>query len=64
VSRGDVVSSTELARELGLSPRSIQRYVKAGMITPEFVTPGGHYRWRVEKVIAELRQQRRRDDEG
>jgi DNA-binding transcriptional MerR regulator len=54
------VSSTELARVLGLSPRSIQRYVTAGLIEPEFVTPGGHYRWDVEKVREQLRALRER----
>lgn len=56
------MSSTALARALGLSPRSIQRYVQAGVITPEFTTPGGHYRWNVEKVVEQLRALRQQDD--
>jgi DNA-binding transcriptional MerR regulator len=55
-----VVSTTALARALGLSPRSIQRYVTAGLITPEFVTPGGHYRWDVDNVRQQLRELRAR----
>jgi DNA-binding transcriptional MerR regulator len=49
------VSTTELARALGLSPRSIQRYVTDGLITPDFTTPGGHYRWNVDRVREQLR---------
>ncbi len=55
------MSSTQLARELGVSPRSIQRYVTAGTIEPDLVTPGGHYRWdadRVRRQLAELRTDR------
>ncbi len=58
-----MVSSTELAKALGLSSRSIQRYVKAGMITPLYVTPGGHYRWSVTSVVEQLRKQRQRDEQ-
>lgn len=49
------ISSTELARALGLSPRSIQRYVQDGSIEPEFKTPGGHYRWNAKRVKAQLK---------
>ena len=57
------VSTTELARALGLSARSIQRYVTAGMIEPEFTTPGGHYRWNVERVRQQLRALRERGED-
>lgn len=59
-----MVSSTELAKALGLSPRSIQRYVKAGMIAPLYVTPGGHYRWSIADVVGQLREQRQRDEQN
>lgn len=49
------MSTAELARALHLSPRSIQRYVTAGLIEPEFRTPGGHYRWSVERVREQIR---------
>lgn len=57
---GKVVTSTQLAKALGLSARSIQRYVQAGVIKPEFTTPGGHYRWSVERVREQLRALRER----
>ena len=57
------MTTAELARQLGLSLRSVQRYIAAGHITPELTTPGGHHRWDVAEVRAQLRtlQQHRRD---
>lgn len=60
MTKRDVVTTSELARALGLSARSIQRYVHAGDITPEYVTPGGHYRWNVAKVLDQLHKLRER----
>ncbi|WP_232661912.1 MerR family transcriptional regulator [Pseudonocardia sp. TRM90224] len=57
------ISSTQLARALGLSPRSIQRYVQQKSITPEFVTPGGHYRWNAERVKEQLKALRERRED-
>lgn len=54
MARQRLVSSTELAAELGLSRRSITRYATAGHITPELVTPGGKYRWNVASVKHQL----------
>jgi DNA-binding transcriptional MerR regulator len=50
-----LVTSGQLAKELGLSLRTIQRYIASGAITPELRTPGGHTRWDPEKVRIELR---------
>ena len=60
----ELVTTSELARALRLSLRSIKRYIAAGQIKPELTTPGGHYRWNVESVRRQLRelQQRTRDD--
>lgn len=60
VTKRDVVTTSELARALGLSPRSIQRYVQDELIRPEYVTPGGHYRWNVDNVLEQLRKLRER----
>lgn len=51
-----LLTSGEVADELGLSPRTISRYAREGLITPELVTAGGQYRFNLEKVRAELRQ--------
>lgn len=56
--RRRLLTSSQLADELGLSRQTIARYAKKGLLTPEFVTPGGQYRWDLEKVKTELRQAR------
>ena len=59
----DLLTTSELAKALGLSLRSVQRYVAAGQITPELTTPGGHHRWDAEKVREQLREHRRRTED-
>jgi len=58
------LSSGELADELGLARRTITRYAREGWITPAIVTPGGRYRWNLDRVqveLAELAERRKRD---
>ena len=59
----ELLTTSQLARALGLSLSSIKRYISAGQIKPDLTTPGGHYRWNVESVRRQLRelQQLRRD---
>lgn len=52
---GRLLTSGELAKELGVSLRTIQRWVADGVIEPEFRTPGGHTRWDLEAVRKRLR---------
>jgi excisionase family DNA binding protein len=59
----DLLTTSELAKALGLSLRSIQRYIAAGHITPELTTPGGHHRWNLDDVRNQLREQRRRSED-
>lgn len=49
------------ARELGVASTTLQRWVKAGLVTPDLVTPGGHLRWDVDRLRAQLRSLRERD---
>jgi DNA-binding transcriptional MerR regulator len=56
VARRRWITTGELARELGLSVRTIQRYRADGLITPEIVTRGGHGRWDLEKVQDQIRR--------
>ncbi|MGH4025241.1 MAG: MerR family transcriptional regulator [Pseudonocardiaceae bacterium] len=53
------VSTGAAARALGVDIRSLQRWVQRGDIEPDYVTPGGHYRWDVERIRAELYQRLR-----
>ena len=45
--------SGDAARVLGISSRTLQRYVKAGLVTPDLVLASGQYRW----DVARLREQ-------
>lgn len=58
--RSSLVPTGEAARLLGVDIRSLQRWAKAGLIEPDYVTPGGHMRWDVDRVRAELRAELRR----
>lgn len=59
------VSTGEAARALGVSIRSLQQWAKDGLIEPDYYTTGGHMRWDVDRVRAELRANlRRRRDEA
>ena len=58
----ELLTTAELARELRLTRKTIYRYVRDGKITPEFTTPGGEHRWRLETVLEQLRALRKRDE--
>lgn len=52
--------TAELAELVGLHSRTLQRYRRLGWITPETESAGGHARWDVENVKAELKAIRSR----
>jgi DNA-binding transcriptional MerR regulator len=56
-----LLTTRELARVIGLSERTIQRYRAEGLITPEIESKGGHARWDVESVKQQLRAMRQKD---
>lgn len=58
----DLVSTAVAARRLGLSERTIQRWVQDGLITPDLTTPGGKYRWDVERLREQINALARRED--
>lgn len=49
------VTTGQAAKLLGVSIRSLQQWVKDGLLEPDHRTPGGHMRWDVERLRAELR---------
>lgn len=55
-----LLSTTEAAKALGISPRSLTRWVASGRVVPKLVTPGGHARF----DLAELREQLRPPERG
>ena len=54
VPKPQLVPTPEAARQLGISARTLQRYAKAGLITPDLRLPSGRYRWDVEKLRAQI----------
>lgn len=50
-----LVGTGELARALGISPTSIRSWLAEGVISPSLRTKGGHYRWDVDDVRAQLK---------
>jgi excisionase family DNA binding protein len=52
------LTTGELAKELGVSRGAVLRWATEKIITPEFITAGGHYRWVADDVRAELRRWR------
>lgn len=63
-----LISTSELAKALGVSARTIQRYRSEGLITPAEETLGGRARWietDVREEMRRIREQRRAEtDEG
>ncbi len=51
-----LLTSGELAKELGVSRGALLVWEEKGYITPYFKTPGGHRRWVLEDVRRQLDQ--------
>lgn len=62
VDMDNLVNTDEAAKALGVARRTLQRWASNGVITPDLVTPGGHYRWDVARLREELRSKRQRDE--
>jgi len=58
------VSTGQAAKELGVSHRSLLKWVETGELEPDMRTPGGHYRWDVERVRGQLAHRARPDLDG
>ena len=58
-----LLTSGELAKELGVSRGALLVWENQGLITPFFKTPGGHRRWVLEDVRRQLKQPLPEDDE-
>jgi excisionase family DNA binding protein len=56
------LTTAEVAKLVGLSRRTLQRYHREGVIEPEYVTAGGHARWDPDRIIEQLRALRRKDE--
>ena len=58
----ELLTTGETAKRLGLSRSTLWRYVKAGLIEPDLITAGGHFRFDPEHVRRQLRALRQRGD--
>lgn len=53
---GRLVSAADIAREIGVSRQTVTRWVREGIICPVTRTAGGHNRFDIDQVKAELRE--------
>lgn len=58
-----LLPTTQVAKALGISSRTLARYVEKGLLTPAVVLPSGHYRWDLDDVRRQLIELRRRSRE-
>jgi DNA-binding transcriptional MerR regulator len=58
-----LLTTVQLARQLGISRTSVIRYEQRGWITPERTLPSGHRRWSLEDVKAQLDALRERGED-
>jgi excisionase family DNA binding protein len=55
-----LLTTGEVARELGVSRAAVLSWVRDGKLTPTLTTPGGHHRFDLDDVRRQLREQRQR----
>jgi predicted site-specific integrase-resolvase len=60
-----MLTTAQAAKVLGISARTLARYVERGQLTPTVELPSGHYRWLISDIRGQLRELRQRaaDDE-
>lgn len=61
---GELVTTTVAAKRLGIAARTLQRYVTAGLVTPDLVLPSGRYRWDVDKLRDQINAIARKREEA
>lgn len=57
----NLVSTGVAAKQLGIDRGKLLRWWHKGLVTAAYVTPGGHARWNLEELEAELRSQWKRE---
>lgn len=63
MSERKLVSTGEMAKQLGMSTRSMVDYAKKGILQPATRSPGGHYRWDFDDTLRQWEElQEKRDD--
>jgi DNA-binding transcriptional MerR regulator len=59
----ELVSTPQAAKTIGVSGRTLTRYVARGLLTPAVILPSGHYRWDIDKLREQMDELRRRHRE-
>jgi DNA-binding transcriptional MerR regulator len=59
----ELVTSAEAAKRLGISPRTLQRWAKDGLVQPELRLPHGQLRWNVADLRRQIKALGQRESE-
>jgi len=60
---GRLVTTTEAAKALGVSNRTLARWARDGRLTPTERTLGGHLRWDLDDLREQIRRLRELSDQ-
>ncbi|WP_433870103.1 MerR family DNA-binding transcriptional regulator [Saccharopolyspora sp. CA-218241] len=58
------LTTGEVARKLGISPRTLARYVREGLLEPSLTLPSGHHRWAWDDVVRQMQEYRQQNRPG
>jgi DNA-binding transcriptional MerR regulator len=50
----ELIPTTKAAKALGVPRTKLYRWWKHGLVTPDYVTPGGHARWNLDALRRQL----------
>ncbi|WP_214403115.1 helix-turn-helix domain-containing protein [Pseudonocardia lacus] len=54
-----LLSTGQAAKAIGVSARSLSRWVTEGLIEPTLVTPGGQFRFDLDELKAQMKRRPR-----
>jgi DNA-binding transcriptional MerR regulator len=60
----EYLTSTQVAKRLGMSQRSVHRWAEAGLVLPAWLTPGGHARYYWPDVQEQVRKLQRNREQN
>lgn len=58
----ELVTTTEAAKRIGVSRRTLAQWWGDGKVTPTSITLGGHARWDVDDLRRQIREWRLREE--
>lgn len=58
-----LLTTSEVARALSISRRTVARYAEQGLLQPAFTLPSGQHRWDLDDVRRQLRDLRQRGED-